>query len=127
MYAMVCTRLDIAHAVGVMSRYMSRPGKQHWEAVKWILRYLRGSTDACLYFIGVTMPSLDRSEKLQSSGLCSTTRRGNALTHVRPIGSPSQLVGALSVVHAKFSGALSLGGGRYLSIFGSVAGILAKF
>ncbi|RVW78850.1 Retrovirus-related Pol polyprotein from transposon TNT 1-94 [Vitis vinifera] len=34
---------DIAHAVGVVSRFMSRPGKQHWEAVKWILRYLKGS------------------------------------------------------------------------------------
>ena len=29
MYAMVCTRPDIAHAVGVVSRFMSRPGKQH--------------------------------------------------------------------------------------------------
>ena len=34
MYVMVCTRPDIAHAVGVVSRFMSRPGKQHWEAVK---------------------------------------------------------------------------------------------
>ena len=25
MYAMVCTRLDIAHAMGVVSRFMSRP------------------------------------------------------------------------------------------------------
>ncbi|RVW22775.1 Retrovirus-related Pol polyprotein from transposon TNT 1-94 [Vitis vinifera] len=30
-YAMVCTRPDITHAVGVVSRFMSRPGKQHWE------------------------------------------------------------------------------------------------
>ena len=29
MYVMVCTRPDIAHIVGVMSRFMSRPGKQH--------------------------------------------------------------------------------------------------
>ena len=29
MYAMVCTRPDIAHAVGVLSRYMSKPGKDH--------------------------------------------------------------------------------------------------
>ena len=29
MYAMGCTRPDIAHAVGVVSRFMSRPGKQH--------------------------------------------------------------------------------------------------
>jgi hypothetical protein len=34
MYAMVCTRLDIAHAVGVLSRYMSKPGKEHWETSK---------------------------------------------------------------------------------------------
>nr|CAN80991.1 hypothetical protein VITISV_021529 [Vitis vinifera] len=31
MYAMVCTRPDIAHAMGVVSRFMSRPKKQHWE------------------------------------------------------------------------------------------------
>ena len=41
--------------MGVVSRYMSRPGKHHWEAVKWILRYLRGSTDICLYFIGASL------------------------------------------------------------------------
>jgi hypothetical protein len=29
MYEMVCTRPDIAHAVGVLSRYMSKPGKEH--------------------------------------------------------------------------------------------------
>jgi hypothetical protein len=29
MYAMVCTRPYIAHAVGVFSRYMSKPGKEH--------------------------------------------------------------------------------------------------
>ena len=43
MYAMVCTRPDIANAVGVVSRFTSRLGKQHWEVVKWILRYLKGS------------------------------------------------------------------------------------
>ena len=71
MYAMVCTRPDIAHAVGVMSRFMSRPGKKHWEAVvsrlmsrpgkkhweavKWILRYLKGSSDTCLCFTGASL------------------------------------------------------------------------
>ena len=29
MYAMVCTRPDISHAVGVVSRYMANPGKEH--------------------------------------------------------------------------------------------------
>jgi hypothetical protein len=41
MYAMVCTRPDLAHAVSVVSKYMSNSGKQHWNAVKWIFRYLK--------------------------------------------------------------------------------------
>jgi len=52
MYAMVCTRPDIAHAVGVVSKYMNNPGKEHWMAVKWILRYLRGTTNQALCFGG---------------------------------------------------------------------------
>jgi ATP-binding cassette subfamily B (MDR/TAP) protein 1 len=54
MYAMVCTRPDIAHAVGVVSRYMSHPSIQHWNVVKWILRYLRGTSSQCLHFGGST-------------------------------------------------------------------------
>ena len=50
MYAMVCTRPDIAHAVGLVSRFLSNPGKKHWQAVKWILRYLRGTSKICLRF-----------------------------------------------------------------------------
>ena len=50
MYVVVCTRPDIAHAVGVVSRYMANPGKEHWEAVKWLLRYLRGTSSTSLCF-----------------------------------------------------------------------------
>jgi len=50
MYAMVCTRPDIAHAVGVVSRFLSNPGKEHWEGVKWILRYLKGTSKMHLSF-----------------------------------------------------------------------------
>ena len=52
LYAMVCTRPDISHAVGVVSRYMNNPGKEHWMAVKWILRYLKGTTNQELCFGG---------------------------------------------------------------------------
>ncbi|PKI68086.1 hypothetical protein CRG98_011682 [Punica granatum] len=47
---MVCTRPDIAHYVGVVSRFLSNPGKEHWNVVKWILRYLRGTSKLCLHF-----------------------------------------------------------------------------
>jgi hypothetical protein len=36
MYAMVCSRPDLAHAMSVVSRYMANPGKEHWNAVQWI-------------------------------------------------------------------------------------------
>jgi hypothetical protein len=52
MYAMVCTRPDIAQAMGVVSRYMSNPGKIHWQIVKWILRYLKGTSNHVLRFRG---------------------------------------------------------------------------
>jgi len=29
MYAMVCTRPDLSHAVSVVSRYMHNPGRDH--------------------------------------------------------------------------------------------------
>ncbi|KAA3484772.1 Retrovirus-related Pol polyprotein from transposon TNT 1-94 [Gossypium australe] len=48
MYAMVCTRLDISH-VSFVSRYMARP-KLHWQSVKWILKYLRGTSNTHLGF-----------------------------------------------------------------------------
>ncbi|XP_070004356.1 secreted RxLR effector protein 161-like [Nicotiana sylvestris] len=50
MYVMVCTRPDIAHAVRVISRYMSDLGKEHWESVKWILLYLKSTTGTTLCF-----------------------------------------------------------------------------
>nr|KYP77046.1 Retrovirus-related Pol polyprotein from transposon TNT 1-94 [Cajanus cajan] len=52
MYAMVCTRPDIAHAVGTVSRFLSNPCREHWNVVKWILRYLRGTSGLKLYFGG---------------------------------------------------------------------------
>ena len=55
MYVMVCTRPDIAHAVGIVSKFISKPGKQHWKVVKWILRYLKCSLDTCLRFTGASL------------------------------------------------------------------------
>ena len=50
MYAMIATRPDIAFAVGVVSRYMSNPGKKHWEAVKGIMRYLKATKNMCICY-----------------------------------------------------------------------------
>jgi hypothetical protein len=52
MFVMVCTRSNIAHAVGVVRRYMNNPGKDHWKVVKCIHMYLRGTTTQELCFGG---------------------------------------------------------------------------
>ena len=44
------TKLDITTAVGIVSRYIQKPGKIHWLAVKRILRYLKGTVDYRLVF-----------------------------------------------------------------------------
>nr|GEX32983.1 retrovirus-related Pol polyprotein from transposon TNT 1-94 [Tanacetum cinerariifolium] len=50
MYLMVCTRPDIAYAVSIVSRYLANLGKNHWEAVKQILKYLRGTANVGLIY-----------------------------------------------------------------------------
>ena len=50
MYAQVCTRLDIAFVVGVLGRYLSDPGQNHWKAAKKVLRYLQGTKDLMLTY-----------------------------------------------------------------------------
>jgi hypothetical protein len=52
MHAMVFTRINIEHVVGVVNRYMNNPCKEHWEEVKWILRYFIGTATHALCFGG---------------------------------------------------------------------------
>ncbi|CAN6567561.1 unnamed protein product [Malus baccata var. baccata] len=54
MYAMICTRPDIAYAVSITSRYQSNPGSEHWAAVKTVLKYLRRIKDMFLIYGGAT-------------------------------------------------------------------------
>lgn len=47
---MICTRPDLTFTISTLSRYISNPGLKHWEALKWMLRYFKGISDACLKF-----------------------------------------------------------------------------
>ncbi|GJV20664.1 zinc finger, CCHC-type containing protein [Tanacetum coccineum] len=51
MYAMTCTRPDIAYAVGKLSRYTSNPDTQHWQAIQRVLKYLKKTMDYRLTYI----------------------------------------------------------------------------
>ena len=50
MYLMVCTRPDLAHSSSLVSRHMGNPGKIHWEATKWVFRYLVGTENRGLLY-----------------------------------------------------------------------------
>ena len=50
MYAMVATRLDISHAIGVINRFMHNPSRSHWNTVKPTIKYLVGTKDHDILF-----------------------------------------------------------------------------
>ena len=52
MYAMVFTRLDISHLVGLLSQYMMNPGKEHWTSIKKVFKYLCGTTYFSIFYHG---------------------------------------------------------------------------
>ena len=52
MYAMLCTRPDVAYPLSMTSRFQSYPGEGHWTAVKNILKYLRRTKDLHLTYGG---------------------------------------------------------------------------
>ncbi|GAA5832303.1 hypothetical protein JCM3770_000536, partial [Rhodotorula araucariae] len=45
MYAMLGTRPDLAHAVGVLGRHANRPDDSHWAAAVRVCQYLKGTLD----------------------------------------------------------------------------------
>lgn len=47
---MACTRHDITHSIGIVSKFLSNIGREHCNAIKWITRYLRGTSSLRLGF-----------------------------------------------------------------------------
>lgn len=57
LYLVTCTRPDIAHAVSVASR-TSKPTQMHWNMLKRILRYLKGSRNIGIEYKWSAQPQL---------------------------------------------------------------------
>jgi hypothetical protein len=54
LYLSVCTRPDIAQAVGALSKHMAAPTTVHWQAAKGVLRYIAGTLSLGItYGLGV--------------------------------------------------------------------------
>ena len=58
MYLANYTQPDIAFAVNLLARYSSAPTRRHWNGIKHILRYLRGTTDLGLLYSNGSKPQL---------------------------------------------------------------------
>ncbi|XP_060670943.1 secreted RxLR effector protein 161-like [Ziziphus jujuba] len=63
------TRPDISFAVGVVSRYMQSPKKPHLEAVRRILRYVKGTINLGLLY--------KRGEECKLVGYCDADYAGD--------------------------------------------------
>ena len=50
LYAAIATRPDISQAVGVASKFCSKPTEAHLTAVKRILRYLKGTLNLAIRY-----------------------------------------------------------------------------
>lgn len=50
MYSMISTRLDLTYSISLLSRFISNPGKPHWDALKYLLRYIGGSVNVGLSY-----------------------------------------------------------------------------
>ena len=52
MYIMLCTKADICYVVGMVNRYQSNLGLEHWTAVKHIFKYLKRTRNYMLTYGG---------------------------------------------------------------------------
>ena len=81
MYSMLCTRPDICFAVGMVSRYQSNPGREHWTAVKHIIKYLKRTRDYMLvYHSDELVPIGYRDSDFQSDMDSRKSTSGNVFT-----------------------------------------------
>ncbi|KAK1863529.1 hypothetical protein I4F81_006084 [Pyropia yezoensis] len=71
-YLMVGTRPDLAFAVGKLSRFVTSHAKEHWAAVKRVLRYVKGSVDKGLVF--------SKSSSMTLKGYCDADWAGDHAT-----------------------------------------------
>jgi hypothetical protein len=80
LYLSITARPDIAQAVGVLSRFMSCPGKDHVEAAQRTIRYLFATKDMGITFSqdGSASPHLSSSDPSSLPQLYIHTRKTSA-------------------------------------------------
>ena len=77
MYATLNTHPDICFAVQTVSRFNSKPGMTHWEVVKRIFKYLKGTKDLWLVYGGEAKELLGFADSVCRSGPCNRKKTEN--------------------------------------------------
>nr|GEW09923.1 zinc finger, CCHC-type [Tanacetum cinerariifolium] len=74
MYAMTCTRPDIAFAVGKLSRYTSNPGTQHWQAIQRVLNNIEDNSSTSDWVFQLGGGAISWASKKQTCIIGSTMK-----------------------------------------------------
>jgi hypothetical protein len=89
MYLATCTRPDLAYAMQFLSRPMSNPGRVHWNALKHVLRYIKGTIDFGITYDGNNADGITPIAYADSSfGDCQETGRSTQGYIVMMAGGP---------------------------------------
>jgi len=105
-YLTTHTRPDIAFATSILARHSQNPTLRHWNGVKHLLRYLRGTSDLGLYYHKTDQPNI---QGFADSGFRTDVNAGKSQTGYiflkcgAPISwkSTKQTVTATSTNHAE--------------------------
>lgn len=76
MYFSNCTRPDMVHAIGMLSKYTNNPNIEHWNALKRVFRYLKGIINYGIQYFGfpLVLEGLSDGNWILDSDETKTTR-----------------------------------------------------
>ena len=94
-YAQICMRPDLAFVTGLLGRFQSNPGTEHWKLVKKVLRYLQETKSLMmtyrrsdsLYIVGYSDSDYARDDRKSTSGYVFTL--AGELFHGKAQSNPS--------------------------------------
>ncbi len=77
MYLMICTRPDLAYAIGKLSQYSESPKEHHWIALKRVLRYIKGTQTYGIMYNGSKLKSIAGYSDADWGG-CKASRKSTS-------------------------------------------------
>lgn len=110
-YLATCTRPDLSFVIGKLSQHFAEPSEEHWNTVKHVFRYLKGTTNYGLCFkkddksqLGLVVHSdadwaSDASDRRSTTGYCASLSTGSSLISWKSRKQPTV---ALSTCEAEY-------------------------